>query len=67
MNFTQRPKEMSIPVDECVVDHLKSIQLPDLSLAATDGDTLNFQNLSGLIVLYIYPMAGRPDTPAPDS
>jgi len=31
----------------------------------TNNETVNFANLSGHIVIYIYPLTGRPDTALP--
>jgi peroxiredoxin len=42
------------------------MHFPNLVLATTNHDQVNFANLSGYVVIYIYPMTGRPDTELPD-
>jgi peroxiredoxin len=66
MNLTQLPEKLPGPFDDGAADHLESKQLPSFPFPATNGETINARNLSGLVVLYVYPMTGRPDTPLPD-
>ena len=54
------------PADDGKTDHLVGYRLPDLDLTATDGATVNLSALSGITVVYIYPMTGRPDRDLPD-
>ncbi|WP_108815246.1 peroxiredoxin [Loktanella sp. Alg231-35] len=54
------------PSDDGKADHLEGKDLPDLSLPSTNGGTVNLGQLSGLTVIYIYPMTGRPDRDLPD-
>jgi peroxiredoxin len=35
-------------------------------LHATDGTAVNLAELKGRLVIYVYPMTGRPDVPLPD-
>jgi peroxiredoxin len=67
MNLTDLPDNLPAPVDDGAADHLLSTQLPDIELPATDGETMAIAQLPGLVVYYIYPMTGRPDTPLPDN
>ncbi len=62
----QLPADLPRPVDDGACDHLMGMHLPDVSLASTQGGEVNVSRLSGLSVIYIYPMTGRPDTPLPD-
>lgn len=55
------------PVDDGAVDHLVGMSLPDVKLAATDDTFVSMATLSGTLVLYIYPMTGRPDKALPDN
>lgn len=48
------------------IDHLVGTRLPELTLLATDNDRVNLAELSGTVIVYVYPMTGRPDTPPPD-
>lgn len=62
-DLTKLPDDLPVPVDDGACDHLPGMPLPSLSLAATSGDSVNLAELSGTIVLYFYPMTGRPDSP----
>jgi peroxiredoxin len=54
-----------VPADDGSADHLTGTALPALALPATDGRQVNLSALAGLVVVYAYPMTGRPDQPAP--
>lgn len=64
--LTELPDDLPVPVDDGACDHLTGMVLPQLSLASTHGKTVNLATISGLAIIYIYPMTGRPDTPLPD-
>ncbi len=65
-SLSELPADLPVPVDDGACNHLNGMSLPNLSLASTKGDEVNFSSLSGLTVIYIYPMTGRPDIPLPD-
>ncbi|WP_333685128.1 peroxiredoxin [Pontibaca methylaminivorans] len=54
------------PVDDGLAAHLPGMALPSVRLAGTDGNVVDLSKLPGRSVIYIYPMTGRPDMPAPD-
>ena len=54
------------PVDDGTADHLEGLNLPSLPLAVTNGTSVDLASLTGLTVVYAYPMTGRPDTPLPE-
>ncbi|NRB43088.1 MAG: peroxiredoxin [Pseudomonadales bacterium] len=60
------PLDLPIPIDDGACDHLVGIHLPDLELSTTYNDQVNFLSLSGCVVIYIYPMTGRPEVTLPD-
>lgn len=64
-NFTQLPDGLPVPEDDGAATHLMGMALPAVTLTATDGSTIALDRLSGLSVLYIYPMTGRPDRDLP--
>ena len=66
VNLTKLPKDLPVPVDDGAASHLEGLLLPDLVLQSTDGSSVNFKDLSGRWVIYVYPMTGRPDVPLPD-
>jgi len=50
------------------MDTLKNKNFPNISLPNQDGNLLNLQRLDTFrLVLYFYPMTGRPDRPLPDN
>ncbi|MES2917418.1 MAG: peroxiredoxin [Pseudomonadota bacterium] len=64
--LTELPKNLPAPIDDGACDHLLGKALPSLELTSTEGFALNLANETGIIVLYCYPMTGRPDTALPD-
>lgn len=60
------PSDLPIPLDDGACDHLEGLQIPELILPSTNNDQINLSKLSGLTIIYIYPMTGRPDVPLPD-
>ncbi len=59
------PSDLPIPEDDGACDHLLNAHLPDLGLVTTDNTTVNF-SLLNLVVIYLYPMTGRPDVNLPE-
>lgn len=55
------PDDLPEPEDDGAADHLRGMELPDVSLPATDGTVVDLQDLPPRTVIYIYPMTGRPD------
>jgi peroxiredoxin len=57
------PPNLPVPEDDGAADHLLGAMLPQLTLESTQG-LLSLRALSqDLLVLYIYPRAGRPGVP----
>ena len=54
------------PHDDGAADHLVGLQLPSFPISATDGKLVDLASLPGLVVVYAFPMTGRPDTPLPE-
>jgi len=54
------------PEDDGAAAHLPGLRLPSVPLPATDGSMVDLAALSGTVVVYTYPMTGRPDTPLPE-
>ena len=65
-NLSELPTDLPRPVDDGACDHLTGMYLPDITLASTQGGEVNLSLLSGLTVIYIYPMTGRPGVSLPD-
>ena len=58
--------ELPVPKDDGACDHLTGLTLPNIDLPATSGGAVNFSQLSGLVVIYIYPRTGQPNVALPD-
>jgi peroxiredoxin len=59
------PAGLPVPEDDCAARHLTGASVPDITLPATDGSTVNLAKLSGLTVVYVYPRTGVPGVDAP--
>ncbi len=60
------PPNLPVPNDDGAADHLVGVRLPDLSLPSTGDRALNPSTLPDRIVIYVYPMTGRPDVAQPE-
>ena len=57
------PKNLPIPVDDGACNHLVGSRIPAIALAATSGHIIDLGTYKGWLVVYFYPMLGRPDGP----
>ena len=65
-NLTQLPANLPRPKDDGGARHLKGMALPDLALPSTSGRQVNLSKIDApRIVIYAYPMTGRPDRQLP--
>jgi peroxiredoxin len=65
-NFLELPKDLPRPVDDGAASHLHGIAFPRLALPATNDANVDPAAIPGCLVIYIYPMTGRPGVPLPD-
>jgi len=65
-NYSELPKDLPRPVDDGAAAHLQGMKLPDVALRATDDSIVNLGAISGRVVIYVYPMTGRPGMPLPE-
>lgn len=59
------PSGLPTPVDDGLAAHIQGMRLPDLSLKSTGGDLVNLSTFQQKLVIYIYPLTGRPDVTLP--
>jgi peroxiredoxin len=64
-NINELPKDLPVPVDDGACDHLPGLSLPSVNLPATFRRIINLAELSDWVVIYCYPMTGRPGVPLP--
>ena len=55
------PDDLPVPEDDGAANHLQGMEMPDVSLPATDDTTVDLQELPPRTVIYVYPLTGRPD------
>ena len=60
------PRDLPIPLDDGACDHLLGLLLPSINLSSTAGRTVNPAQISGWLVIYCYPMTGRPGRSLPN-
>jgi peroxiredoxin len=61
------PPDLPVPEDDGAADHLLGQMLPQLTLDSSQG-LVSMRELSReLLVLYLYPRAGRPGRPTPEA
>jgi len=65
-NITDLPENLPVPFDDGACDHLKNRKLPSIRLSTTDDLEVDFSNLDNRVVIYFYPMTGRPGTTLPN-
>src|SRR5215217_4993812 len=65
-NLNQLPANLPRPKDDGGARHLSGMALPDLALPSTSGRQVNLSKVdSPRVVIYAYPMTGRPDRQLP--
>ena len=65
-NLNELPPNLPRPTDDGGARHLEGMALPDLALASTSGRQVNLSTIRApRIVIYAYPMTGRPDRTLP--
>lgn len=62
-DLTTLPDNLPVPVDDGACDHLPGMHLPSLSMVSASGGSVDLGEQPGTIVVYFYPMIGRPDSP----
>ena len=63
--YTELPANLPVPVDDGACAQLPGRVVPRLSLPVTGGGTVDLGALDGWVVVYVYPMTGRPGVALP--
>ena len=66
MNQSRLPSDLPVPRNDGAAAHLNGASLPNITLMATNSVAINLAALSGLTVIYVYPMTGQPNVPLPE-
>ena len=62
-NLLALPDNLPVPEDDGACAHLKGMNMPAVALASTSGSKVNLGFEGGTVVVYFYPMTGRPEAP----
>jgi peroxiredoxin len=60
------PANLPMPEDDGGCNHLVGLGLPDINVQSTSSGMVNLARQTGWIVIYCYPMTGRPGQVIPD-
>jgi len=60
------PDGLPVPSDDGACDHLEGASLPSVYLPSTAGGVVDPSRSAGWLVLFCYPMTGRPGRPIPE-
>lgn len=59
------PAGLPAPADDGLAAHLEGMKLPDISLQSTSGASVSLSAIKQRLVIYVYPLTGRPDVALP--
>jgi peroxiredoxin len=65
-NLSALPSNLPTPQDDGACNHLIGKLLPDIFLASTQNTLVNLSVIKGWVVIYCYPMTGKPNVPLPN-
>lgn len=65
VDLAQLPDDLTPPIDDGAAGHLSGMALPSVRLEATDSRRIDLSAIGGRIVLYVYPMTGKPGVDLP--
>ncbi len=57
------PANLPVPIDDGACNHLLGSSLPSVSLTSTSEKAIDLSTYADTLVIYFYPMLGRPDSP----
>ncbi len=64
-NLAELPSDLPIPVDDGACRHLLGKSLPSITLNSTQNQPVNLSKITGWLVIYCYPLTGKPDLALP--
>jgi peroxiredoxin len=65
-DYTTLPDDLPVPPDDGAADHLPGTTMPSLSLPTSDGGAVQLgAPVPGRVVVYLYPLTGRPGVDLP--
>jgi peroxiredoxin len=64
-SYLSLPDNLPVPEDDGAANHLVGSKVPSIQLKSTAGIYIDLSKLSGLNVIFCYPMTGVPGVPLP--
>ena len=64
-SYEKLPTDLPVPVDDGACDHLIGLKFPNTILKSTISSDVNLSKIDGTVVVYCYPMTGKPGVPLP--
>lgn len=65
-SLTGLPDGLPIPIDDGSTAHLVGMRLPNIKLESTSGSLVGLMDIQDRLVIYVYPLTGRPEVPLPE-
>lgn len=65
-SFLELPDDLPVPQDDGACNHLKGKEMPSVKLNSTTGESVDPSEITGRLVLYFYPLTGKPGISLPD-
>lgn len=65
-DLTSLPEGLPVPIDDGLAAHLVGMPLPNVRFESTNGRLVSLTGLQDRLVIYVYPLTGRPDVPLPE-
>ena len=65
-DINKLPENLPVPEDDGGSSHLIGTKIATIELRSTNGLKVDLGLIKGKVVIYCYPMTGRPDVPLPD-
>ena len=65
-DINKLPENLPVPEDDGGSSHLIGTKIATIELRSTNGLNVDLGSIKGKVVIYCYPMTGRPDVPLPD-
>ena len=65
-DINKLPENLPVPEDDGGSSHLIGVKIASIELRSTNGLKVDLGSIKGKVVIYCYPMTGRPDVPLPD-
>ncbi len=60
------PEGLPVPIDDGMTAHLEGMRLPSITLTSTNGAIVNLATIQNKLVIYVYPLTGRPEIALPE-